>query len=53
MKEKIENILKEVHSFQSVENQEIEQFRIKYLGKKGIIAELFLAFKELSPEDKK
>lgn len=32
---------------------ELEQFRIKYLSKKGMITELFNGFKNVSPEEKK
>src|SRR4030065_2783140 len=33
--------------------QKIEQFRIKYLGRKGAIPEVLERLKELSPEQKK
>lgn len=33
--------------------EEAEQFRVRYLGRKGIIGELFEAFKSVSPEEKK
>src|SRR6185312_5042101 len=32
---------------------ELEQFRIKYLGTKGIIKDLFEQFKSVSPEEKR
>ena len=36
-----------------LQNEEIEQFRIKYLGKKGILTDLFRNFKEVPVEQKK
>ena len=52
MHEKIWKLTKEVKLFSASTTDEIEQFRIKYLGRKGIIQELFNQFKELSAEDK-
>ncbi len=53
MLEKVEALLAEVDSFESSEMQEIEQFRIKLLGKKGEIPHLFTQFKEVPNEQKK
>lgn len=53
MQKKIKEILKEVEKFSAGTNDEIEQFRIKYLSKKGIITGLFNDFKNLSVEEKK
>ncbi|MFB6307434.1 MAG: phenylalanine--tRNA ligase subunit alpha, partial [Flavobacteriales bacterium] len=53
MKEKIEKYLKEVESFNSNDKDKIEEFRIKFLGRKGIMQELFTEFKKVSPEEKK
>ena len=44
--------LAEVEAFQSSDPKEIERFRIKFLGKKGILTRLFSAFKEV-PNDRK
>ena len=53
MKEKIQNILKEINEFK-VENLEVlENFRIKFLGKKGEIQDLFLEFKNIPKEQRK
>ena len=53
MFEDIKNINLEVHNFKSKSFQEIEDFRISYLGKKGKITQLFNKFKEVPVSDKK
>ena len=53
MIENIKNYLDEVEQFSSVKAEEIEQLRVKYLGKKGILNDLFAKFKEVSNEEKK
>lgn len=53
MKEKVDAILKEIEGFSAEDPQEVEQFRLKYISRKGVIAELFQEFKEASPELKK
>jgi phenylalanyl-tRNA synthetase alpha chain len=41
MIDKIQDLIKEVEAFSSKSLEEIEQFRIKFLAKKGIVTELF------------
>lgn len=53
MLEKIEELLVEVNSFQTQSKDEIEQFRIKFNGKKGILNDFFEKFKEVPNEQKK
>ncbi len=53
MKEKIKKNIKEIESFSALSNEEIETFRIKYLGKKGIINSYFIDFKSLNNDKKK
>ncbi len=53
MVEEIKNHLQEVESFNSTDPNEIENFRIKYLGKKGILNDLFSRFKEVPNDQKK
>ena len=53
MKEKIEQILTEVKSFRAESKEALENFRIVYLSKKGIIAALFSDFKQVAPEMRK
>ncbi len=52
MQEKIEQHLSEVEQFQSQDANQIESFRIKYLGRKGLLNDLFEEFKAL-PNDRK
>lgn len=54
MLELIQNHLLSVSKFSTSDKNEVEDFRIKYLGKKGIISQLFEQFKQLnSIKDKK
>ncbi|QCX52534.1 phenylalanine--tRNA ligase subunit alpha [Elizabethkingia sp. JS20170427COW] len=53
MLEKIEELLRQVEQFQSKNKEEIEQFRIAFIGKKGSVTELFEKFKEVPNEQKK
>ncbi|HER07738.1 MAG TPA: phenylalanine--tRNA ligase subunit alpha [Bacteroides sp.] len=49
----IERILEEVRRFSADSREEIEQFRIKYLGKKGVISGLFNEFRHVPAAEKK
>jgi phenylalanyl-tRNA synthetase alpha chain len=53
MKEKIEKYLEEIANFTATKLEDVEQFRIKFLGKKGIINALFAEFKTIPPEQKR
>ncbi len=53
MIEKIKSVQQEIASFATNNAEELEQFRIKYLGSKGIIKSLFEEFRHLPKEDKK
>jgi phenylalanyl-tRNA synthetase alpha chain len=53
MLDQLEIHLKEVASFKANQPKEIEAFRIKYLGKKGILNDLFASFKSVPNEQKK
>ncbi len=53
MIEKINNLLKEIESFQASKIEEVEQFRIKMLAKKGLITELFQDFKSVEADKKR
>ncbi len=53
MIEKIQGLLEEVKNFSTSDKNELEQFRIKYLGKKGILNDLFAEFKKIPPEQKR
>ena len=49
----VQEHLKTVENFTEQDSEAIEVFRIKYSGKKGILADLFAAFREVPPEEKK
>lgn len=53
MQDKVEKILKEVESFTTDSLDELEEFRIKYLSRKGYIPALFGEFKNVPPEHRK
>lgn len=53
MVNKVEEHIKMVESFDSIDSKEIENFRIKYLGKKGVVTEFFKSMSQLSPRDRK
>ena len=50
---KIKIYMQEIASFSSVIPEEVEQFRLKFLSKKGIIADLFEDFKHIPGDQKK
>ena len=49
----VQEHLKTVENFTEQDSEAIEAFRIKYSGKKGILADLFAAFRKVPPEEKK
>jgi len=53
MIDQIETLIKEVEGFSAKSAVEAEQFRIKYLGKKGLIADLFTKFKTVPKNEKR
>ena len=53
MQEKINQYTAEINSFQPKNAEELELFRIRFLGTKGIIKDLFEEFKTVSSEDKR
>jgi phenylalanyl-tRNA synthetase alpha chain len=53
MQEKIKNLIHDVEGFIPSTEEQLEEFRLKYLSKKGILSDLFLEMKEASPEQKK
>jgi phenylalanyl-tRNA synthetase alpha chain len=53
MQDKITQYTAEVNSFTPANAGELEAFRIKYLGTKGLIKDLFEEFKSTSPEEKR
>ena len=53
MQEKINLYTEEIKSFRPTNSDELEAFRIKFLGSKGIIKDIFDEFKAVSPEEKR
>jgi len=53
MIEKINQYLEEAKGFVATSLDEIETFRIKYMGKKGLVNDLFSEFKNVPRENKK
>ena len=53
MEDRIKQDIKEIIDFNSTSSVEIEDFRIKYLGKKGLLNSYFVEFKSLDNDKKK
>ena len=53
MQHKISQYITEINTFQPTTADELEQFRIRFLGKKGLIKDLFEEFKTVSSEEKR
>nr|WP_294896952.1 phenylalanine--tRNA ligase subunit alpha [uncultured Pedobacter sp.] len=53
MQSKITQYTTEINAFEPKTAEELEHFRIKFLGTKGIIKDLFDEFKAVSPEEKR
>ena len=53
MLEKVQELLCEVESFSPKNNDEVEAFRIRFLGKNGVMNDLFAAFKTVPVRHKK
>lgn len=53
MQQKIAQYTTEINNFQPENAEELELFRIRFLGTKGLIKDLFEEFKTVSPEEKR
>ena len=53
MEDKIKKDLEYILNFNSNSEAEIEEFRVKYLGKKGLLNSYFVEFKSLESDEKK
>lgn len=53
MKEQINEVLEEIRAFEASGADAVEQFRIRMLGKNGLITALFARFREMAAEEKK
>lgn len=53
MIDKINELKAEINALKPASQKEVEQLRIKYLSKKGVITSLFSEFRNVAPEQKK
>jgi len=53
LQDKITQYTADINAFSTENADELEQFRIKFLGTKGIIKDIFDEFKAVSPEEKR
>jgi phenylalanyl-tRNA synthetase alpha chain len=53
MLDQAKTYIEEVENFTAANAEEVESFRIRFLGKKGILNDLFKEFRNVSPEDRK
>jgi len=53
LRDQIENLRQEISVFQTQDPTQVEEFRIKYLGTKGLLKNLMGLLKEVAPEQKK
>jgi len=53
MIDKIKEIIGEAEDFKAQTKEEVEAFRIKYLGKKGVLNDFFAEFKNVANDQKK
>ncbi len=53
MQAKLDQYTSEIQGFHPANAEELETFRIKFLGSKGIIKDLFEEFKSVGPEEKR
>ncbi len=53
LQEQIAQYTEEINAFSTTNAAELEQFRIRFLGTKGIIKDIFDEFKAVSPEEKR
>ena len=53
MQDKIRKIYEEIEAFTTDREDDLEQFRVKYLSKKGVITGLFTSFKDVPVEQKR
>lgn len=53
MQEKLNSIVEEINALQPANAEELENFRLKYLSRKGLLTELFEQFKTIPNEQKR
>lgn len=53
MQEKVDQYLSEIKSFAAEGKEQLEEFRIKFLSKKGIVPSMFAEMRNVAPEKRK
>ena len=53
MIDKLKELIEEAEAFTAQTKEEVEAFRIKYLGKKGLLNDYFAEFKNIANDQKK
>jgi len=53
LRERIDGLLLEIDALKAKKAAEVEEFRVKFLGKKGSVTQLFDEFKDVLPEHKR
>ena len=53
MKEKVQAYIKEIDGFIATTPENLDEFRIKFLSKKGLIPALFAEMRNVTPENRK
>ena len=53
MIDKIKELIAEAKAFTTQSKEDVEAFRIKYLGKKGLLNDFFAEFKNVANDQKK
>ena len=53
MLDKVKELIEDVQSFKTTTKDEVEAFRVKFLGSKGILKDLFAEFKNVPNDQKK
>ena len=53
MKQKVEALKSEILNFKANKNDELEAFRLKFISRKSVIADLFADLKSVAPEKRK
>ena len=49
----VESLITEARSFSARSKEELEQFRLRFLGKKGVLTDYFARLKEVEPAERK
>src|SRR6187455_1971050 len=49
----VESLISEARGFTASSKDELEQFRLRFLGKKGVLTDFFARLKEVEPTERK